>query len=1114
MATTATDPKLAPLADELKEFALTLDRGAFPKGFFCALCDQLAFDSYKLLCCNKVICSSCQSKLEFPTTCPSCDHSPVEADSCPPNKALRNTMRVWLQKQKKKEELKAASEVPPTPAVEPTPAPSEAQLPNDSSDKPVESIEEAPRTEHGGVDQSAADSVIEDRPASAAPQREEGFTTGPDEQQQEDVQDGKAAEDDNQSAEPAQDEDNGQIPSGPNGQVFPSNAMMNANGMPNQFGFGFNGQGNFGMGMNNMPNMMNPGWNNMGYGMNNMNGMNGMFGFGGNMGMGMNDMSMNYGGSFGNGWNGMGGGGYGFNGYNQMGGGYNQSGAYPEMMNQYPKNHMSNQNRFQGNGPGNISQQQNRNGSFGGGYGPGTGRQQNSRPGSRTGPNNVRRFSRSSLPKLPKASHPFHLSPKNTTTDNPGFEQPEGESRAGTVETTTEDQGKDEQASASAETAQEGKAETTAAEGDGKEQAAEGAATEDVPEAAEDANTAGPGADQSSALNQIQTVDSVEMEDQEFGSNMMGGNMQFAPQMMNSFNANQMNGAYNHGMGNMGYHNNNFGSRGGFNNAYGAATVLTGEPRGVGVAGAPTGPRAMREGRPNTGFSSRANNVRYNPPPVATPAAEAPAGSHSPPRRVRSRSPVRDESLRTRDRSRSRSRAESELKAAVQDEQRDRSLSAEPERRDDRARSRTPQAEDDDDYERRKEKRRHRSSRYDDHDERDERDNYDDRGRDDRESRGSRGDRTRSASADSKYRSRRDKDKSRSSRSHRDRSREHRRRHRSRSRSVTVGDTENHANDDSSSRRKDRSDRDKDRDKYRDRSRSRDRDRKDRKDRDYERDYDDEKYRSRDKDKDKERRRRRDREAEEDERDYDDDKHRSSRRSRKDRDRDRDRARDRDRDYEKESSTRAVSPPVNAPTGPSADNFSIRGASRPKTTISMGPPQPPTGPRALMPPKGPAADRDRDRRHSRKGSMSSSLPSTSTESAPQDHYAAEREKNARARDMLERNAPSDRPESRSLHSRISSSHQSSSRPALSSKRSRDDYDDDEREIRGSVPTGPASHSSKKKKSGDTGGADLASVLAKGLRKKAGAPRRGGVKNEGDVERELERVERERDGRRW
>ncbi|KAF2449055.1 hypothetical protein P171DRAFT_518468 [Karstenula rhodostoma CBS 690.94] len=1074
MATPAADPKLAPLADELKEFALTLERGAFPKGFFCALCDQLAFDSYKLLCCNKVICSTCYSKLEFPTTCPSCDHSPVEADSCSPNKALRNTMRVWLQKQKKKEETKAAdakaaSEAAATPVVEPTPAPAEVQGLVDSADKPVESIEHAIRTDDGTADPSAAEHVAEGDPVSAAPQHEEGSATAPDETQQGVGQDAKNAEDQTKIAEPGQDHDNAQNANGSNSQTFPNGGMMNANGMPNQFGLGFNGQGNFGMGMN-MPNIMNPGWNNMGmtptpsrnrshfnrrsgYGMNNMNGMNGMFGFGGNMGMGMNDMSMNYGGNFGNGWNGMGGGGYGFNGYNHTGG-YNQSGAYSEMMNQYPKNNMSNQNRFQGNGMGNFAQQ-NRSGSFGAGYGSGAGMQHNSRPGSRAGPN-----------------------------------QSQGGSRAGTADPTTE--GRDVQASASAEPGQEGKAESDAAEGENTADQATAEGTSEEAQHVTDANAAEPEGEQSSGLNPIQTVESVEMEDQGFDPSMMGGSMQYPPQMMNSFNSNQMNGAYNHHMGNIGYQNN-FGPRGGFNNAYGAATVLTGEPRGVGVAGAPTGPRAMREGRPNTGFSSRANNVRFNPPPSATPAAEAPAGSRSPPRRARSQSPIRDESLRVKDKSPSRSRGGSQARAAAQDDLHDRSRSPHDDRREDRAGSRTPLAEHGDDYELRKEKRKHRSSRHDDHDERDDRDDHDERG--------SRGDRTRSASADSKYRSRRDKDKSRSSRSQRDRSREQRRRHRSRSRSVVAVEDEDYINDESSSRRKDRGNRDK----YRDRSR--DRDRKDRKERDYERDYDDEKYRSRDKDKEK--RRRRDREVDEDERDYVEEKYRSSRRSRKDR--------DRERDYEKEPSTRAVSPPVNAPTGPSADNFSIRGASRPKTAKPMAPPQPPTGPRAFMPPKGPAADRDRDRRHSRKGSMSSSVPTTPTETAPQDHYAAEREKNARARDMLERNAPSDRPErteSRSLHSRISSSHHSSSRPSLSSKRSRDDYDDEERESRSGAPTGPASHSSKRRKSGETGGTDLASVLTKGLRKKAGAPRRGGVKTEGEAEREMERVERERDGRRW
>ena len=69
-------------------------------------------------------------------------------------------MRIWLQKQKKKDETKAASEAA-TPAVEPTPVPSEAQSATDAADKPVESVEVA---HHGGdnsVDQNATDGLAD-----------------------------------------------------------------------------------------------------------------------------------------------------------------------------------------------------------------------------------------------------------------------------------------------------------------------------------------------------------------------------------------------------------------------------------------------------------------------------------------------------------------------------------------------------------------------------------------------------------------------------------------------------------------------------------------------------------------------------------------------------------------------------------------------------------------------------------------------------------------------------------------------------------------------------------------------------------------------------------------
>jgi hypothetical protein len=213
---------------------------------------------------------------------------------------------------------------------------------------------------------------------------------------------------------------------------------------------------------------------------------------------------------------------------------------------------------------------------------------------------------------------------------------------------------------------------------------------------------------------------------------------------------------------------------------------------------------------------------------------------------------------------------------------------------------------------------------------------------------------------------------------------------------------------------------------------------------------------------------------------------------------------------------RAVSPPLNAPTGPAANGFSIKGRSK---NVMPPPIQPPTGPRAFQPPKGPAADRTRERSeskdHRRKSSTASnpSGPAPSKDITGQDHYAAERERNARERDSRERvDKTQPTSGSKSLHSRISSS----SRPSLSSKRSHSDMHDDEPEApRGpkadaKPPSGPSSHRDKRTKSGTTGDDNIANLFTAGLRKNA--KRRGGVRMEGDAERDMERVERERERR--
>ena len=375
--------------------------------------------------------------------------------------------------------------------------------------------------------------------------------------------------------------------------------------------------------------------------MNNMNGMsNGMYGgFGGNMGMGMNDMSamnmMNYGGGYGNGWNGMGGGYGNFNGFNQMGG-YNQSGAYPEMMNQFPKNNFQNQNqnRLPANQGGPLPN--NRTGSQRGSI-SGLGSQQNanSRPGSRSGPaQNVRQIHNRLL------RQPLSL---KLATDENGAQQRDGESGNASADAGTETNPEGEQDAVVKSTEgneNDGSAQDTATVTNATNATGQvGSGTGDASKAAGTGDQANESA-HSNGLSQIQTIDTEDDGMQGYDQSMMGNGMQpdmgYANGMMNQFsNQMQMNAPFDPSM-NMGFHqNHNFGPRSGFNAAYGAATILTGEPQGRGVEGAPTGPRAMREGRPNTGFSSRMNNVRYQPPPKSVTPAQS-TGARSPQRRVRS----------------------------------------------------------------------------------------------------------------------------------------------------------------------------------------------------------------------------------------------------------------------------------------------------------------------------------------------------------------------------------------------------------------------------------------------------------------------------------------------
>ncbi|KAK5164723.1 hypothetical protein LTR04_001670 [Oleoguttula sp. CCFEE 6159] len=230
----------------------------------------------------------------------------------------------------------------------------------------------------------------------------------------------------------------------------------------------------------------------------------------------------------------------------------------------------------------------------------------------------------------------------------------------------------------------------------------------------------------------------------------------------------------------------------------GDITVLTGPPAGPPVD-APKGPKAMREGLPNTGFRGRGGFSAVGRGGMPPPPAVLPKAKSKSPERAKSKS----RSGHERSRSRSRSRHQ---------------------RRKHRNRSPSTSTEDSETRERRRERRKRRERKYEE-----------DSAAVDED--GSESEETRDASPDdassSKHRSRRDKDRRRSSRSKRDRSREHRR-HRHRSRSPTDdedrvdGKTSRDEPSPESGRHKSRSHRERERDRTRDKDKDRKRSRRDR----------------------------------------------------------------------------------------------------------------------------------------------------------------------------------------------------------------------------------------------------------------------------------------------
>ncbi|KAJ9639431.1 hypothetical protein H2199_006464 [Coniosporium tulheliwenetii] len=1098
------------------DLASTLSMDEIPTKLRCAICNKLAINAFRLPCCDQSICETCQSSL--PDSCPVCAHTPLAAEDCKPNKALRLTVKAFLKSEEKKRAVKPATPATPSAAETPTPAivdpptsapghPPQTEQSGELSTPVVASIEEhAPAGEV-----FAGQTQLARREAASQPAAQDQ-TQEPEETKREvSVAQGatEAETADRQHTDPvietqgAQDGVQSQRPDGSQDQ----NNMWAMNGGQGQQqmygeGYGFDSsQAGYGdMGWNNAsgfnPMMQMPMQNGTGGSWNNFSGMmgmpgmamdpmsmqQGMFGGYGGQGMGMNGMNgmsmgMGYAG-FGGGWNGqqMSGGDFGgaHAGY-YPGGGYNQQshqqGHFPPHQmhhQQFQKNNYQNQNRIQGQG---AYHQRGYNRGYQGNVGPGQGHAHGQ----------AQLEDRAPSRDPPQISGPDTQAQEPPSEDDPFFHQLPAElrnrrpSQAKSIDPASGDvpdtqEGKKSRPADTSEQAisagtekdvtAEGKLEGEVKSDTNAAPAEQGNATDNEPQNPDRggqqvaSESEQPGQEMPSqentfmdqGLQQIQPIESIEYND---GPGMMMDpsgismdptgmhmnhhspamygapgpmmNQQYPSQgMMHDFPARgRGRGGRRGGYGRGGFQHQyqdefqgGFGGRGvkgaGFtaNGTFGTEasmpvasaraaefTVVTPqEPKGVGVEGAPTGPKAMREGHPNAGFRGRGGFL-------GTPGRGGIAASvTSEPSRVRSvNAHVQElDPVLARARAQDLARHLATTVASI--------VSDHP------AYPPNPIHGNDDV-------------------------NGATIGR-------LANTRTKTTSPPPKNQTNQETPTAATVLATNPSNplaiaaakikidTAPRARTETAAASTAAEDTANGTDipSESSSRRKSRSEKHRDRDRERDKERDRERD-KDRKT-DYEREK--ERPREREKEKGKDRKRsRRGRSPSPHDHDYEaeDRHHRSSRSSRKDRDKDRDRDRDyerdhepererrRDRDRERETTTTKASLKPAEPSDLSI-SFSIKGRSRKifqptGTSTAMPPPSAPTGPsstrrereREREPPKGPAADRSKDRRRN-SGAAPGSPPAAKETAVVEvrevtDPHALEREARNRERMLRE-----------------------------------------------------------------------------------------------------------------
>ncbi|TKA82794.1 hypothetical protein B0A55_01771, partial [Friedmanniomyces simplex] len=638
---------MATLSAAALELADSLTVESIPPKLRCANCNKLAVDAVKLPCCDSNICHPCSR------------------DDCKPNKNLRTTISAYIkteqskrQKVQREKDAKSAAATPVAAvAALGTPAPATETMTETNGDvrDVMDAKSDTPALERASSASGEAEpnQEITDDPTTNGEDADHEATV-----EAEDDQDGEYDDDDDvvitthkpedEVKQETQLQNEYMEPEQGHGEVQEQQSDMNRrqqafNNFDQQSQQG--GYGNGGMGFGNTNNFnpmmgMGMGGFGMGMGIPNMMGMPGMmdpsmmFGNGGGFGgmdmgmmnMGMGPMGMGgFGGMMGGG-GGFGGGAGGFNGPN----GYNNQ-NFGNSMNQQFRNDRGgfggggrpfgrggfnrgrgyNNNGFirgrGGYGGGFQNQQQNQNfgqqQQYGQQYGQGQNQgmmnqQQQQAGGSmseHSGPSGRR----------PSPSYePINSAETNATQTarDQDMEQPDPETTNGTEDANpTVAEGEEVTQSVEEHVAPNG---DVSYEVDGT---AQGGATDEA-----------MGGDVTMQQQQDHPDESVRPDTNEMDTSGMNGTPQqdsYAYDNQQAYNQNFNFGARGRGGVRGGFR----GGRGGFGPAGIPSDALDLTPAPAPPVNAPSGPKAMREGRPNTGFFARIVPTSAAPPKAMTP---------------------------------------------------------------------------------------------------------------------------------------------------------------------------------------------------------------------------------------------------------------------------------------------------------------------------------------------------------------------------------------------------------------------------------------------------------------------------------------------------------------